>query len=323
MVLGFGCNVPAIYATRTIEKRDARLLTGLLIPFMSCSARLPVYLIFGMVFFPQNANLVIFLLYLVGIFVAAVIALLASRLIFKGRTLSIMIMELPAYRKPHLKTTLNYAWTQSGHFLRKAGTLIVTFSMLLWVLLNFPAGASDPAESYFGRVSQTISPVLEPAGFGDWEASGALVTGLVAKEMVVSTLAQVYHVPQPEAALQTGPFLQDLKELGIGLGEAAVDAGKELADALTPGIALFPIETTDTAENSALSVAIMQAFTPLSAAAYLIFVLLYVPCVATLSAQRQEFGWKWAAVSLAITLIVPWLLSVSVYQIGSLLGLGG
>jgi ferrous iron transport protein B len=323
MVLGFGCNVPAVYATRTIEKREARLLTGLLIPFMSCSARLPVYLIFGMVFFPENANTVIFLLYLVGIMVAAVIALLASRVIFRGRTLSIMIMELPSYRQPHLKTTLNYAWMQSSQFIKKAGTLIVGFSIILWVLLNFPMNASSPADSYFGKVSSTISPVLEPAGFGDWEASGALITGLVAKEMVVSTLAQVYHIPQEEAAVESPSFWQELKELGIGLGDSLLNAGKALLESFTPGISLFAEEQTNPDENPALSEAIMSAFTPLSAAAYLVFVLLYVPCVATIGAQKQEFGWKWALVSVAITLILPWLFSVSIFQIGSLLRLGG
>ncbi|MEN8242512.1 MAG: ferrous iron transport protein B [Chloroflexota bacterium] len=323
MVLGFGCNVPAIYATRTIEKREARLLTGLLIPFMSCSARLPVYLIFGMVFFPHNANLVIFLLYLVGIVVAAVIAMLASKLIFKGRTLSIMIMELPSYRKPYLKTTLSYAWMQSSEFIKKAGTVIVGFSIILWVLLTHPVGVSDPVDSYFGKVSSAVSPVLEPAGFGDWEASGALITGLVAKEMVVSTLAQVYHVPQEETSIRNNSFLEDLKELGVGLGESMVNAGKSLLNAFTPGIPLFHKEPSMEDKNSALSQAILAAFTPLSAAAYLIFVLLYVPCVATVSAQAQEFGWKWAMVSVLITLAVPWLLAVGVFQIGSLLGLGG
>lgn len=322
MVLGFGCNVPAIYATRTIEKREARLLTGLLIPFMSCSARLPVYLIFGLVFFPNNANTVIFLLYFVGIMVAAVIALLASKLIFKGKTLSIMIMELPAYRQPHLKTTLNYAWMQSSQFIKKAGTLIVGFSIILWVLLNFPLNTSSPADSYFGKVSSTISPILEPAGFGNWEASGALVTGLVAKEMVVSTLAQVYHIPQEDTAEEFNPFWQDLKEMGIGFGNSLLNAGKALVESFTPGISVFPDENANKDENPALSEAIMGAFTPLSAGAYLVFVLLYVPCVATIGAQRQEFGWKWASVSVAITLIIPWLFSVSIFQIGSLLGLG-
>ena len=120
MILGFGCNVPAIYATRTIEKRETRLLTGLLIPFMSCSARLPVYLIFGIAFFPDKANLVIFLLYLIGILVASVIAIAVSRLVFQGRSLSIMVLELPGYQKPEIKTMLNYAWRQTSEFMQQS-----------------------------------------------------------------------------------------------------------------------------------------------------------------------------------------------------------
>jgi ferrous iron transport protein B len=189
MILGFGCNVPAIYATRTIEKREARILTGLLIPFMSCSARLPVYLIFGLAFFPQHANLVIFSLYLLGIVVAAGIGLLLSRLLFRGETVSILVMELPDYHLPTLKSLLRYAKSQSGAFVKNAGTLIVAFSTILWFLLNLPWGVQDARQSYFGVVSAGVAPVLAPAGFDTWEASGSLVTGLVAKEVVVSTLA--------------------------------------------------------------------------------------------------------------------------------------
>jgi ferrous iron transport protein B len=196
----------------------------------------------------------------------------------------------------------------------------VAFSIILWILLNFPAGVSDPADSYFGKVSAAISPVLEPAGFGNWEASGALVTGLVAKEMVVSTLAQVYHIPQDQSIQDPRPIVEDLQELAISFGGAVLESGKTLLDSFTPGISIFPEEEPEVGESSALSNAIMQAFTPLSAAAYLLFVLLYVPCVATVSAQRQEFGWRWAMVSVAITLIVPWLFSVSIFQIGTLLG---
>jgi ferrous iron transport protein B len=321
MILGFGCNVPAIYATRTIEKREARLLTGLLIPFMSCSARLPVYLIFGLAFFPDNANLVITGMYVAGIVVAAVVGLILSRTLFKGSTLSILVMELPAYRLPTLKCVTDYAWDQSKQFVRKAGKLIVIFSMVLWLLLNVPLGVSDPQQSYYGRLSTGLSPVLQPAGFGTWEASGALVTGLVAKEIVVSTLAQVYYVPQEVGDVEGFSLWEDVQNLLWGLGEAVLQAGEELLEVFTPGINLFPDEEAN-GENVALSRALQGAFTPLSAISFLLFVLLYVPCVATIGAQGQEFGRKWAAISVAITLVVPWVISVLVYQAGSLLGLG-
>jgi ferrous iron transport protein B len=321
MILGFGCNVPAIYATRTIEKREARLLTALLIPFMSCAARLPVYLIFGLAFFPKNANLVILAMYTSGIIVAAVVGTLLSRVLFRGMTLSILVMELPAYRLPTVKLVSNYAWRQSRQFIRKAGTLIVGFSLILWFLLNTPWGVSDPQYSYYGRISSAISPVLEPAGFGTWETTGALVSGLVAKEIVVASLSQVYHVPQEVEEMGEVSVLEDVEETIVGLGEATLQAGKELIEVFTPGISVFPEEDVS-GENVALSRALQKAFTPLSAIAFLLFVLLYVPCVATVGAQKQEFGWKWAAVSVAITLIVPWVISVMVYQVGSLLGLG-
>jgi ferrous iron transport protein B len=323
MILGFGCNVPAIYATRTIEKREARLLTGLLIPFMSCSARLPVYLIFGIAFFPKQANLVIFLLYLTGILVAAVIALVVSRLVFRGKTLSIMVLELPAYQLPNLKTTLKYAWRQSAEFVYKAGTLILGFSVVLWLLLNLPIGVTSTKDSFYGRVSSLIAPILEPAGFGNWESSGALVTGLVAKELVVSSLAQIYEIPQQGFADQQNSSIQEIKQLGTNFGIATLDAGKSLIETLTPGITLFAETQAGTKEDLALSRALQQAFTPLSAAAYLVFILLYVPCVATTSAQKQEFGLRWTVLSVLITLFVPWILAVFIYQGGTLIGLGG
>lgn len=321
MILGFGCNVPAIYATRTIEKREARLLTALLIPFMSCAARLPVYIVFGLAFFPDNANLVILGLYITGIVIAAVVGLILSRTLFKGHTLSILVMELPAYGLPSLKCVLMAARDQSKEFLYKAGTLIVGFSLILWFLLNMPWGVTDPQQSLYGKVSAEIAPILEPAGFGKWEASGALVTGMVAKEIVVSTLAQVYHLPQEVETTEDSSFLGDVQNLLWGLGEATIQAGKELLDVFTPGISLFPNEEAE-GENVALSRALQASFTPLSAISFLLFVLLYVPCVATIGAQKQEFGWRWAAVSVAITLIVPWMISVTVYQVGTLLGLG-
>ncbi|MCB2178890.1 ferrous iron transport protein B [bacterium] len=321
MILGFGCNVPAIYATRTIEKRETRLLTGLLIPFMSCSARLPVYLIFGIAFFPDKANLVIFLLYLIGILVAAGIALLVSRLIFQGKSLSIMVLELPEYQVPVLKNMLTYSWQQTEEFIHRAGTLILGFSMVLWLVLNLPWGVTNPHDSYFGKFSSLIAPTLEPAGFGNWESSGALITGLVAKELVVSSLSQIYGISEDANLPQADTsFLEDLKSLGIGLGDATLEAGKSLLDALTPGFTLFPQDPEK--ENLGLSQALQKAFTPLSAASYLVFVLLYIPCVAAIGAQKQEFGTKWAALSVAITMVVPWILAVIVYQGGLLLGLG-
>jgi ferrous iron transport protein B len=231
------------------------------------------------------------------------------------------VLELPAYQVPDFNTMLKYSWRQSAEFMHKAGTFILGFSMVLWLLLNLPWGVTNPQESYYGKVSSLIAPTLSPAGFGNWESSGALVTGLVAKELVVSSLSQIYEIAEdPSAGKTVSTFIQDLDSLGTGLGVATLDAGKAFLEAFTPGISLFPHKPDP--ENTALSRALQQAFTPLSAAAFLVFVLLYIPCVATISAQKQEFGLKWAGLSVAITMVVPWVLAVIVYQGGLLFGWG-
>lgn len=290
---------------------------------MSCSARLPVYLIFGIAFFPKQANLVIFLLYLTGIMVAALIAVVVSRLVFHGKTLSIMVLELPPYQIPNPKVSLKYAWKQSAEFVYKAGTLILGFSVILWLLLNLPLGVSSTKDSFYGKISAGIAPILEPAGFGNWESSGALVTGLVAKELVVSSLAQIYEIPQQGAESLESTFLQEVSLLASNFGVATLDTGKALLETLSPGVTLFRETADGTQEDLALSKALQNAFSPLSAAAYLVFILLYVPCVATVGAQKQEFGIRWTALSLMITMLVPWLLAVLIYQGGTLIGLGG
>jgi ferrous iron transport protein B len=323
MILGFGCNVPAIYATRTLKNPKARILTALLIPFMSCSARLPVYLIFSMAFFPENSNLIILLMYLTGIMVAGLVGTALSRLIFKGESLSILVMELPNFRKPSLKAILKYAGNQSGNFIKKAGTIIAVASIGLWMLLNLPFGIENPRDSYFGAVSVAISPIMEPAGFGNWEASGALLTGLVAKEAVISTFNQVYRIDEVQDTSNETAFIEDIQNIVISFGTSVVDAGKELLNTFTPGIDLF-VEDSDSGieKNIFLISALNQNFTPLSAFSYLIFILLYIPCVPTIAAFRHEFGWKWTSLAIFNSLAIPWVLSVGVFQIGKLLGFG-
>ncbi len=322
MILGFGCNVPAIYATRTIESRSARLLTGLLIPFMSCSARLPVYVIFGLAFFPHNGDVVIWSLYLIGIVVAALVGMALSRTVFKDAVPGILLMEMPPYRLPSPRRVLDYAWKQSASFMRKAGTFILVGTIFFWALMHLPWGVETPRESYFGRVSETVAPLFAPAGFGEWEQSGALLTGLLAKEMVVSTMSQVY-VGQVEGGVTavTAPptFLADIRQIAVGFGDATLDAGKQIIETLTPGVTIFAGEHK--ADETALTLALQNAFTPLTAFAFMVFVLLYIPCIATVSAQLQEFGWRWALFSMTIMLAVPWSLAVIIFQGGKLLGL--
>ncbi len=324
MILGFGCNVPAVYATRTIENRGARILTGLLIPFMSCSARLPVYVVFGMAFFGKDAGLVVWSLYLVGIVVAALAGWLLSTLVFTDVHKSVFVLELPRYRLPTWQGLWLHTWEHTSEFIRKAGTVILGIAILLWFLLNLPWGVQNPGESYFGKVSHALAPLYEPAGFGTWQAAGALLSGFVAKEVVISTMSQIYigeQETQPDAPPRLHP-LEDARTIVAGFGEAAWNAGKALLDSLTPGIRLFP-QTAGSAENqTALSRALHKAFTPLSALAFLVYVLLYTPCMATVSAQMQEYGWQWALFSIGLGLTTAWVLATAVFQIGRLLGAG-
>lgn len=321
MILGFGCNVPAIYATRTIENKSARILTGLLIPFMSCSARLPVYVIFGLAFFPRNGDLVIWSLYMIGILMAALVGTILSRTVFKDSPPGILLMEMPAYRLPSPRRVLNYAWEQSASFVRKAGTFILAGTIVFWALMNLPWGVETTQESYFGRFSSTVAPVFAPVGFGEWQQTGALLTGLLAKEMVVSTMAQVYvgEVEVDDTAVSP-TFLNDLQQITLGFVTATIDASKELLETLTPGLTLF--SASNDGQDTALTTALQAAFTPLTAFAFMVFVLLYIPCIATVSAQAHEFGWRWALFSMLIMLTVPWMLAVLIYQSGRLLGVG-
>ena len=324
MVLGFGCNVPAIYATRTIENRAARLLTGLLIPFMSCSARLPVYVIFSLAFFGEQATVVIWGLYVLGIVVAALVGVILSRTVFREAAASAFVMEMPPYRLPTALELWKYTWRQSAAFLRKAGTFILLVSVLFWLSLHLPWGVQEPRDSAFGQISQTIAPVFAPAGFGDWRASGALLTGVLAKEAVVASLSQLYAGEGEEAAIgsleNSASFAEELGAIGVGFGEATLETGRTLLDVLTPGISLW--EKGAVEQDTALTAVLKGSYSPLAALAFVTFVLLYVPCMATIGAQIQELGWRWAGLSAVIMLVVPWIVAVIVFQGGRLLGFG-
>ncbi len=319
MILGFGCAVPAIYATRTIASRRDRTLTALLVPLMSCSARLPVYVVFGLAFFGSRAGTVIWAMYALGIVVAMLAGMVFTRTILKPDVSSAFVLELPPYRQPALKSVLIHMWENTREFVRKAGTVILASSIIMWILLNLPWGVTDQRNSYFGRVSGVISPVFAPLGFDNWETGGALVTGFMAKEIVVSTMSQIYLGGEDIEITEPTTFVQDLIGIGQGFVEAAVQSGKILLD-IIPGVHL--VNEADESEDTALSLALREHFTPLSAAALLVFVLLYVPCVATLGAIKQEFGVSWAVTSAIYQTVVAWIVALIVYQGGRLLGLG-
>ncbi len=304
LIMGFGCNVPAIMASRTIESHSSRLITILINPFMSCSARLPIYILLVGTFFPKHASLVFMGLYLLGILVAIVTAKLMRKFLFK-KDETPFVMELPPYRLPSGKATLQHMWDKATQYLRKMGGIILVASIFIWFLSYFPRPKEEilprdvqseaiaegvtsadlqtletleqQKNSYLGRIGQFCEPVVEPLGF-NWKVSIALLSGAAAKELVVSTLGVLYAESDPE---DTGALSEKL-----------------------------------TAPNPQTGV---PDLTPLSALAFLVFVLLYFPCIAALVAIANETGsWKWALFSILYNTLVAWLVAFLVYQIGSL-----
>lgn len=319
MILGFGCAVPAIYATRTIASRRDRVLTALLVPLMSCSARLPVYVVFGLAFFGAQAGTVIWAMYALGILVAMLAGMVFTRTILKPDASSAFVLELPPYRQPALKSVLIHMWENTREFVRKAGTMILFASVVMWLLLNLPWGVVNQRDSYFGKVSGAILPIFAPLGFDNWETGGALVTGFMAKEIVVSTMSQIYLGGEEAQPVETTTFSEDLIGIGTGFVDAAISSGKILLS-IIPGVDLVGNEAER--EDTALSIALRENFNLLSAVSLLVFVLLYVPCVATLGAIKHEFGMSWAVTSAVYQTAVAWVVAFIVYQGGLLLGLG-
>ncbi len=339
MIVGFGCSVPGIYATRVMENPRERLLTGLLVPFMSCSARLPVYMLFAVVFFPQQAGLVIFGLYLGGIAMAILVGQILNRTIFRGMPQAALIMEMPSYHKPIIKNILRQTWDRTSEFINRAGTTILMCSVLIWLLMAVPANGRDkfsetPVQnSLFGVIAQAVAPVFAPVGFGSWQSTGALVTGIVAKEVVVSTLAQAYISGGPAAAPAAslpgaGPasLAQDVLEIGQQFGQAVLDTLRSLP--LLVGIDLRPQGTAGQIDST-LAGNIYQGFVTsgfghpaLAALSFLVFVLLYTPCISALTVARHELGGRWMSWMAFGQFAIAWLASLVVFQ-GGLWLLGG
>src|SRR5215216_4404944 len=319
MILGFGCAVPAIYATRTIASRRDRVLTALLVPLMSCSARLPVYVVFGLAFFGARAGTVIWAMYALGIIVAMIVGMVFTSTILKPDVSSAFVLELPPYRQPALKSVLIHMWENTREFVRKAGTTILSASIVMWILLNLPWGVVNQRDSYFGKFSAAIAPVFAPVGFGNWETGGALVSGFMAKEIVVSTMSQIYLGDGQTTAVEPVMFREEITSIGTGFVDAGISSGKILLSIL-PGVDLT--DKSSQGEDTALSLALRDNFSTLGALSLLVFVLLYVPCVATLGAIKHEFGTSWAVTSAIYQTVVAWIFAFLVYQGGLLLGFG-
>jgi ferrous iron transport protein B len=321
MLLGFGCNMPAVYATRVLENPRDKALTSLLIPLMSCGARLPVYVVFIGAFFTAYAGTVLWSLYVMGIVLAVLMGIIFKRTLFKGES-PMFIMELPPYRMPSFRSLMIHTWEKGKHFLIKAGTYILAVSILVWFLLNLPWGVENKKDSYLGKMGQVIAPVLEPIGFGNWEAASSLVSGLIAKEIVVGTMGEIY-VQKKDEKKERPALTDDLKEMGISFANAVKDSASNVIS--TFGIASMSSEesTEEKEERSPLRDVIKNKFTPLSAYAFITFVLLYMPCVVVAIAMRQEFGtWKWFGIAFAYQMALAWVVAFAIYQGGKLLGLG-
>lgn len=330
MVMGFGCTVPAVLATRSLGHRRDRVLAGLLVPFMSCGARLPVYVLMASVFFSTNQGTVVFVLYLVGIMVAVVVGAVLSRTLLPSPAAAPLRVEPPPLQRPRLRQVGRRARRQTGSFIRNAGTVILAASVVVWLLTAIPVrggggfGEAEVADSAFAGVGRLAAPLLRPLGTGSWEQAGALVGGLVAKEVIVSTLAQVTGAAGAQEEVAAG-CLDDLKEIGRGF----LSATRRAAEAI-PGVIGIRIGNGEAgAEWSALLTSVRGLFErssgghgALSALAFMIFVLLYTPCAATLATLRRELGTRWMAVSALGQSLVAWVAAVLVYQVGRWFGLG-
>ena len=319
MIIGFGCTVPATYATRTMREWKDRIVTGQVLSLMSCGARLPVYTLFAAAFFPDNPGLFILALYLFGIFWAIVMAKLFRSTIFAGGERAPFVLELPPYRMPTLKGVLIHMWERGAFFFRKAFHIILTVSIIMWFLLNIPWGA-EMEDSLFAKVSGAIAPILAPMGSGNWEAAGSLVTGFVAKEVVVGTMGQIYvGGAEEEEAEEPTTFFQDLGEIVVGFWNATVDTVKSIIS-IIPGVNLMGEEEEE--EETGLIAAVRARFTPLQAVAFNVFVLLYIPCMVAVAAFRSEYGTKWMLFNAGYLTALGWIVSTLIYQIGRLLGFG-
>ena len=273
LIMGFGCNVPAIMASRTIEDRKCRLITMLVNPLMSCSARLPIYLVMVGAFFPNQASFVLLCIYATGIILAVLMARLFSKFLVKGDDAP-FVMELPPYRMPTTKSILRHTWEKGAQYLKKMGGIIMIASIIIWFLGYYPQHdayetvAEQQENSYIGQIGKAVEPVIDPLGF-DWKLGIGLISGVGAKELVVSTLGVLYT-------------------------------------------------NEEDVENVNLSNRI--PITPLAALAYMLFVLIYFPCIATLAAIKQESGsWKWALFAAGYTTVLAWCIAFVVYQLGNLI----
>ena len=282
LIMGFGCNVPAVMATRTIENRKSRLITMLILPMMSCSARLPIYIVLIGAFFSQYASLIMLSIYVTGIVMSILLARIFSKFVMKGDD-SPFVMELPPYRMPTAKSVIRHTWEKGVQYLQKMGGVILVASIIVWFLGYFPRQqegqtiAEQQENSYIGKLGKSIEPIFEPMG-SNWKLDVGLISGIGAKELVVSTLGVLYNIDEEEAS--------------------------EASESISA--------------NTSMSHQLAKEITPLAAYAYMLFVLIYFPCIATISAIKGESGkWKWAIFTAVYTTVLAWCVATAFYQIGT------
>ena len=278
-LIGFGCGVPAIMATRTLENRRDRVVTILTIPFMSCSARLPAYLLLVGAFFTAKQGLILMSIYLIGVLVAALTAIVLSKTILKHDKTQ-FVMELPPYRKPTARNATIHMWSKGKQYLQKMGTIILAASIIVWALGYFPRHEGQTQQeqienSYMGQMGKAIEPLVEPLGF-NWQMGVSVLTGAAAKEIVVSTMGVLY-TGEADADEESAPLKEKLQTATKPNGE--------------------------------------HVFNPIVAYSFMLFILLYFPCIAALAAIKREAGWKWVAFEVIYTTAVAWLVSFIFYQI--------
>lgn len=330
LIMGFGCNVPAIMATRTIEDKNNRLITMLINPFMSCSARLPVYILFISAFFPNHSGTILFAIYGLGIILAIVMAKIFRKVLFKDKDVP-FVMELPPYRMPTLRSTVRHMWNKGFQYVKKVGGIIMVASVIIWFLQNFPKNieysqnfekmlvelqeahssiisSAEPdsikirftnelnkkveyirtlktserqTNSYIGQIGHFIEPAIRPLGF-DWKMGVSILSGVAAKEIVVSTMAVIYHRESNSNIEVTNNLIDNIRSANNEYGK--------------------------------------PSFTPVIAISFLVFILIYFPCIGVIAAIRKESGaWKWAIFTIIYTTCLAWFLSFFVYQIGNLI----
>lgn len=282
LIIGFGCNVPALAATRTIPNARQRLLTGLLVPWTSCAARLAVYVLLAGVFFPDHAGLAVFAMYALSVVLVIGGGFALRRTAFRDVHREPLVLVLPAYQRPRLRPLAISVGTRVWSFVRSAGRIIVATLTVIWLLTALPAsgghpvGDVPPTDSVYGRAADAIAPVLAPAGLADWRITAALGSGIVAKEVVIGSLAQSYAIAEEDEAALGDQLQETLHRTSGGHPDAA-------------------------------------------AFALMVFLLGYTPCVAVIAEQTRRFGIRWAVGAAAVQLVVAWLLAVAVFQVGRLL----